>query len=547
MAQFQILQPETTYTGSPIQPLKKGLPKLTRSLCPECTQLIDATIFEDAGKVVMEKRCAEHGEFRDIVYSDAKLYLKMEEWSFGDNRGLSNPAVTTATKCPDDCGLCNLHTSHTGLANVDLTNRCNLTCPVCFANANAAGYLYEPDFETVRKMLQALRDQKPVAGRIVQFSGGEPTIYPRFLDVLRMAKEMGFSHLQAATNGLKFTDIEFAHQCKEAGLHTLYLQFDGICDDVYRRTRGESLWEKKLRCIENVRDAGLKIVFVPTIVKGLNDHQIGDILRLALEYIDCTSGISFQPVSFTGRIARHELESKRFTLSDFAHAVEEQTGIAKAHEDWFPLSCVTPFSKLISALRGDETTTLSCHPHCSLGTYLFVDQNRKAKPVTQFIDVGPMLQEMDMLSRKAGKRRFQFYTKFEAWNSLRKFFHEDRAPEGLTFTKFLQTLQGMTDKEYGRGESEKSGFTYKTLMVAGMHFMDSYNYDVERVQRCVIHYAAPNGLIYPFCAYNSGPVYREKIEREFSVPFEEQEEMKRLTAQAKRTRKSPAVEPELVG
>ena len=546
MAQFQILQPATTYTGSPIQPMQKGLPKSTRSLCPECTQLIDARIFEDAGKVVMEKRCPTHGEFRDIVYSDAKLYLKMEEWDFGDNRGLENPAVTTATRCPDDCGLCNLHTSHTGLANVDLTNRCNLTCPVCFANANAAGYLYEPDFETVRKMLQALRNQKPVAGRIVQFSGGEPTIYPRFLDVLRMAREMGFSHTQVATNGLKFTDLEFAQQCKEAGLHTLYLQFDGVCDDVYRRTRGESLWEKKLRCIENVKKAGLKIVFVPMIVKGLNDHQIGDILRLALEYIDCTSGISFQPVAFTGRIARHELEAKRFTLSDFAHAVEQQTGIAKAHEDWFPLSCVTPFSKLISALRGDETTTLSCHPHCSLGTYLFVDQNRKAKPVTQFIDVGPMLQEMDTLSRKAGKRRFQFYTKFEAWNGLRKFFHEDRAPEGLTFTKFLQTLQGMTDKKYGRGESEKQGFTYKTLMVAGMHFMDSYNYDVERVQRCVIHYAAPNGLIYPFCAYNSGPVYRERIEKEFSVPFEEQEEMKQLTAQAKRSRRNRVVESELV-
>ena len=171
----------------------------------------------------------------------------MEEWSFGDNRGLANPAVTTAKNCPDDCGLCNLHTSHTGLANLDLTNRCNMTCPVCFANANASGYLYEPDFETVRKMLQALRDQKPVAGRIVQFSGGEPTIYPRFLDVLRMAKEMGFSHTQVATNGLKFMDLEFAEQCKEAGLHTLYLQFDGVCDDVYRRTRGESLWEKKLR------------------------------------------------------------------------------------------------------------------------------------------------------------------------------------------------------------------------------------------------------------------------------------------------------------
>ena len=545
MAQFQVIQPETTYTGSPIQALKKGLPKQTQSLCPDCSEMIDARIFEDGGKVVMEKHCKNHGDFRDIIYSDARLYLKMEEWTFGDNRGLENPIVTDATRCPDDCGLCNMHTSHTGLANVDLTNRCNLTCPVCFANANAAGYLYEPDFETVRKMLQALRDQRPVAGRIVQFSGGEPTIYPRFLDALRLAKEMGFSHTQVATNGLKFTDLAFAEHCKEAGLHTLYLQFDGVCDDVYRRTRGESLWEKKLACIENVRKAGLKIVFVPTIVKGLNDHEIGDIVRLALEYIDCTSGISFQPVAFTGRIARHELEAKRFTLSDFAHAIQQQTGIADPYEDWFPLSCVTPFSKLLSALRGEETTTLSCHPHCSLGTYLFVDQNRKAVPVTQFVEVGPMLREMDELSRKAGKRRFQFFTKFEAWNSLRKFFHEEKAPEGLTFTKFLQTLQGMTDKSYGRGENEAKGFTYRTLMLAGMHFMDSYNYDVDRVKRCVIHYAAPNGKIYPFCAYNSGPVYRERIEREFSIPFEQQPAMKALKLQGKKGAGITA--PELVG
>ncbi len=526
MAQFQVIQPETTYTGSPIQPLQTGLPKQTQSLCPDCSDLIDATIFEENGKVLMEKHCSKHGDFRDIVYSDARLYLKMEEWSFGDNRGLSNPAITNAARCPDDCGLCNLHTSHTGLANVDLTNRCNLTCPVCFANANAAGYVYEPDLQTVRKMLQALRDQKPVAGRIVQFSGGEPTIYPHFFDALRLAKEMGFSHTQIATNGIKFTDLAFAQESKDAGLHTLYLQFDGVCDDIYRRTRGQSLWETKLQCIENVRKAGLKIVLVPTIVKGLNDHQIGDIIRLALDNIDCTSGISFQPVAFTGRIARHELEAKRFTLADFAHAVQQQTGIADPYEDWFPLSCVTPFSKLLSALRGEETTTLSCHPHCSLGTYLFVDQNRKAVPVTQFVEVGPMLRAMDELSRKAGKRRLQFFTKLEAWNSLRKFFHQEKAPQGLTFQKFLQTLQGMTDKQYGRGERAEKDFTYRTLMLAGMHFMDAYNYDVERVKRCVIHYAAPNGKIYPFCAYNSGPVYRERVEREFSVPLEKKSRSK---------------------
>jgi len=532
-APFQVIQPETTYTGSPITPLKTGLPKTTQSLCPECTRLIGARLFEEDGRVVMEKSCPDHGPFRDIVYSDAKLYLKMEQWTFGDSRGLENPGVTNAAVCPDDCGLCNLHTSHTGLANVDLTNRCNLTCPVCFANANAAGYLYEPDMEHVRRMLQALRDEKPVAGRIVQFSGGEPTIHPRFLDILRMARDMGFSHTQIATNGIKFGSLEFAQECKEAGLHTLYLQFDGVCDDVYRRTRGEDLWEKKLACIENVKKAGLKIVYVPTIVKGLNEHQIGDIVRLALENIECSSGISFQPVAFTGRIARSELEAKRFTLSDFAHAMQDQTGITDTYQDWFPLSCVTPFSKLLSALRGEMTTHLSCHPHCSLGTYLFVDQNKKATPVTRFIDVGPMLQEMDLLARKAGPRRIKFFSKLEAWNTLRKFFHQDRAPEGLTFNLFLQTLQGMTDKRYGRGDKEKAGFTYRTLMVAGMHFMDSYNYDVERVKRCVIHYAAPNGLIYPFCAYNSGPVYRERIEKEFSVPFDQQEEYKALVAQSR--------------
>jgi 7,8-dihydro-6-hydroxymethylpterin dimethyltransferase len=518
---FKVLQPQTTFTGVPIQPIEKGLPKLTQSLCPECGDIIQARIFEEGGRVLMEKNCIEHGDFQDVVFSDAKMYLKMEEWDFGDFRGVSNPLVPDGTVCPTDCGLCGMHTSHSGLANVDLTNRCNLTCPVCFANANAAGYIYEPSLDQVRSMLMALREEKPVSGRIVQFSGGEPTIYPQFLEAVRLAKELGFSHVQIATNGIRMAEsLEFCQQAKEAGLHSLYLQLDGVSDDVYLRTRGKALWETKLKCIENVRKAGLKIVFVPTVVKGLNDHQVGDIVKLALENIDCLSGISFQPVSFTGRISRHELMSKRFTQSDVAHAIWEQTGIAHPLEDWFPLSCVTPFSRLISALRGELTTHLTAHPHCSIGTYLFVDKNKKGIPVTRFIDVGGMLQDMDKLARKAESARIKLWSKIGAWNSLRRHFHEDRAPEGLTFNKFLQTLQGMMDKDYGRGKSEADGFTYKTLMVAGMHFMDHYNYDVERVKRCIIHYAAPNGKIYPFCAYNSGPTFREKVEKEFSVPFE---------------------------
>jgi len=521
-AKFEILQPETTHSGSPIVPIQKGLPKITVSLCPECIRKLDALIFEDEGKVIMEKTCPEHGHFRDVIYSDVKLYLKMEEWTFGDNRGLTNPAIPDATRCPDQCGLCSMHTSHTSLANVDLTNRCNLTCPVCFANANAAGYLYEPDMAQVRKMLQALRNERPVAGRIVQFSGGEPTIHPDFVEIVRMAREMGFTQLQVATNGLMFTDPEFTQRVAEAGMHTLYLQFDGVREETYRRTRGEPLLDKKLKCIENVRKAGMKICFVPTIVKGINDDQIGDIIRLALEHIDTVSAISFQPVSFCGRISKRELEAKRFTQADFAHAVAAQTGFANPYEDWFPLSFVAPFSRLAGALRGEEIPTLTPHPHCSMGTYMFVDPHKRATPVTRFVDIGALMQELELLARKTQKQRIKLFSKIGAWNSLRKHFHADRAPEGLTFEKFLQTLQGLTDKRYGRGEAEKQGFSYKTLMVASMHFMDSYNYDVERVKRCVIHYAAPNGLLYPFCAYNAGPTFREKIEKKYSMPFEHQ-------------------------
>ena len=193
--------------------------RLTESLCPECKTVIEARIFEENGKVMMQKACPEHGEFRDCVYSDVNLYLKMEEWEFGDNRGIQNPAVNKGADavCPDDCGMCSLHTSHTALANVDLTNRCNLTCPVCFANANAAGYLYEPDLGQVHTMLKALRDERPVDTRVVQFSGGEPTLHPKFIEILSMARDMGFTHVQAATNGLLLNNLEFAQRCKEAG------------------------------------------------------------------------------------------------------------------------------------------------------------------------------------------------------------------------------------------------------------------------------------------------------------------------------------------
>ncbi len=139
--------------------------------------------------------------------------------------------------------------------------------------------------------------------------------------------------------------------------------------------------------------------------------------------------------------------------------------------------------------------------------------------MTRFIDVGGMMQDLEELARKMAKSRIKFLTKLKALDSLRRYYHGEYAPEGMSFPKFLQTLQGFTDKKLGR-DGKDGTFTYRTLLVAGMHFMDSYNYDVERVKRCVIHYAAPNGHIYPFCAYNAGPEFRHKIEKKYSVPLD---------------------------
>jgi hypothetical protein len=177
---------------------------------------------------------------------------------------------------------------------------------------------------------------------------------------------------------------------------------------------------------------------------------------------------------------------------------------------------------MLGSINGKEVTTYTCHPHCSAATYLFVDDKGNATQLTDFVDFKGMLEEIDVLARRTGMSRMKVLSKLRFANVLRKHFDARKAPEGLTFMKFIRTLYELTGKKYGRDASKIGQNTYRTMMIGGMHFMDAYNYDVQRVQRCVVHYAAPNGRIYPFCAYNSGPVYREQIEKEFSVPYKKE-------------------------
>ena len=509
-----------TLSGRCVPPLVRGLPKTVESMCPQCARLLPARLYEHAGQVRMEKICPDHGRFEDVYWGDAQLYLKAEQFHYGDGEGVENPNAAATSRCPDQCGLCGDHASNTALGNIDLTNRCNLRCPICFASADAAGYVYEPTYEQVLEMLGTYRAMRPSPARAVQFSGGEPTLHPRFLDILRAAKQRGFSHLQIATNGLRFAgEPDFAKRCEDAGLHDIYLQFDGLTDDVYKKTRGQALMAEKMKAIEAIMATDMKIVLVPTIVRGLNDHQVGDIVRFALERIETIAGISFQPVAFTGRISTEERMAQRYTLTDLAHDVSRQTGITKPYEDWYPLACVQPFTRLVAAIRGQANIVMSCHPHCSLGTYLFVGSDGKAVPVPQFFDLKGLLDDMWALAQKAEVSRVKFFQKAQAFLALRKHWRQDGAPAGMTFEGWLHTLNGMVDKKVGRGRAGKK--TFRSLLVAGMHFMDRYNYDTARSQRCVIHYAGPDGKLYPFCTYNAGPTHRRTVERKFAMTPEQ--------------------------
>jgi hypothetical protein len=500
--------------------LSKGLPKKTQSLCPECRSIVQATIFEQDGKVMMEKECPEHGNIVDIYWSDVDLFLKAENFAY-DGIGVENPLIPNATVCPFECGLCQLHLTHTCLANVDLTNRCNLRCPICFANANAAGYVYEPSYEEIVKMLQMLRDERPVPTPAVQFSGGEPTIYPKIVEVLAKAKEMGFAQIQVATNGIRFArDPEFLKAAARAGMNTIYLQFDGLREDIYMAARGVPLLETKMKVIENTRsmERPPSIVLVPTVVKSINDDQVGEIFKFALKNIDVVRGINFQPVAFTGRIDHEERSRQRYTLADLVKDLEKQTNGQITRDDFYPVPSVVPISTLASALLEQSKVTFTTHPHCGLATYLFVKDENNVVPLTRFVEVEPLFKEFYELSKKADGAKIKFPSKVKTLSILKKHIIEEKVPDGLSATKFLQMIGGVM------GDSSKEGlakFSWKMMFIGGMHFQDNYNYDVERVKRCAIHYTTPDGRIIPFCAYNGGPTFRTEVEKKFSVPIAE--------------------------
>jgi uncharacterized radical SAM superfamily Fe-S cluster-containing enzyme len=489
---------------TPTSGVKLQVIKETKTLCPECLKVLDATILEEDNKVYIEKECPEHGKFREIYWSDYEQYQRAETLRC-DGTGLRNPRTETKLGCPYDCGICPEHKSHTGLAIIDVTNRCNLKCPICFANAAAAGYVYEPSKEEIFEMIENLRRNDPVPPPALQFSGGEPTIRKDLFDLVRKAKELGFHHVEVNTNGLRLAQsVDYCRGLLEAGASTIYLQFDGLTSDVYEFTRGVDLLDIKMKALENCREAGLSIVLVVTLVKGVNDQQLGDIIRFAIKNFDLIRCVNVQPVSICGRIPEEEREKMRITIPDFMRLVEEQTDGKIKVSDFYPVPTVVPISRAIGALRNKNYVEFTAHPHCGMATYAFVEGDDLI-PINRYGNVDKFIKSLEKVYEDASKGKKK-KAQLRLIGTLRhiKF--------GLLRKYLLPILR--------TGSYESLGNLHrKMLLISSMHFMDPYNFDLERVQRCCIHYAVPDGRIIPFCSMNS--IHRTKIEEKLGTPLKE--------------------------
>jgi uncharacterized radical SAM superfamily Fe-S cluster-containing enzyme len=483
-----------------------AIEKSVFSLCPVCLQVVAARIFQEGERVFIEKNCQEHGGFRDLYWSDADLYRKFERY-WCDGSGMEN-AAPAKKGCPFDCGICQNHLTATLLGNIDVTNRCNLSCPVCFADAGDR--IYEPSIDQIRSMLQSLRAERPVPCPAVQFSGGEPTVREDLLQIVALAKELGFFQIQIATNGLKLAaSLELCQSLERSGLNTVYLQFDGVTPEPYRAVRGRDLLPLKQKAIENLRSAGqTSVVLVPTLARGVNDLQVGDIVRFASRNLDVVKGVNFQPVSFAGRIGQEERARSRITIPDLLSLLEEQTDNEITRDDFYPVPFVAPISHLIAAETGSPQPVFTVHPCCGAATYLYHIDGRII-PITRFIDVEGLLEKIRKeVESFDGSGLGKLKMKGMILKEMPKFIDESRAPRDLNITRMLLTV-------FKSGTRESlTEFHNRTLFLGVMHFQDVYNMDLERLRRCGVHYATPDGRIIPFCSYNT--IYRKEVEDQFS-------------------------------
>jgi uncharacterized radical SAM superfamily Fe-S cluster-containing enzyme len=363
----------------------------------------------------------------------------------------------------------------------------------------------------------------------VQFSGGEPTLSPHFLDAIHYARQLGYDSVQAATNGIEFAKFPaFARQAAEAGLRYAYLQFDGIGNPANSHRNVGNLFDLKLRAIENLHSNGVEIVLVTTVVNGINNEQVGRVVQFALDNPDKIAMVSFQPVSFTGRdeaVTEERRKAQRYTLSHLAHDVKEQLSIGEPVRDWFPLSFLSTFSDWADLVHGPDAAwgqvACSCHPNCGVGMAIMVDkETREAVPVTAFLDADQFAKDIARINDWARSRWISVAGMALALVRNYDAFHAPTHFRAVDMLRKLDKGLDATGRDYGDVSGKRTMADilrrrhdrWNLLFVAGMWFQDLFNYDFRRTEQCIIPYATQEGEI-SFCAYNTGMGWRNIVEK----------------------------------
>ena len=440
----------------------------TQSLCEVCLEVVPTKILFQHGNVYYQKRCKNHGVQKTLVSTDIEYFKRCKDYlKPGD---MPNKFQTEIDKgCPHDCGLCPDHEQHSCLALFEIIDECNMHCPVCFANS-APGMGNARSMEDIEIMLQTLIESE-LEPDLVQISGGEPTLHPELLTILRRLKDSPVRHLMLNTNGIRIAkDLDLVKSLADLqpGFE-VYLQFDSFKKTALKNIRGQDMRNIRIQALENLEKYNISTTLVCAIRKGMNDDEVGEIIEYAQQW-RCVRGVTFQPIQDAGR-NENETKEQRITLSEIRNSI---------------INADNPFEDA-------DMIPLPCHPeHISIGYAL--------KAPGKLVPVTGMLPKEILLQGTTNTIAFEKNPALKA--AFLELFSLDACSEKTTDQ--LQTLLCCLPTIDAEEMSYENVFR-----IVIMSFMDQYDFDIGSIKRSCTHFVEPNGKIYPFETYNL--FYREKL------------------------------------